>query len=961
MKFNELLILLPCHSLEDFPLHHEGEEAQGLLANWTALWHPTLIAEVDAMPKWGRVDDPPEELAGKLMLVPDVSAGELPTGFAQRAKGDGALLIRRKTVRAEIIKEILDSLDSDAVVPSDDLVADFLALGYCYLQVELLTRQMRYSSNLDEVYFEQQVVAAARAAKENDEPLAREKLAACFDVLAEERNHYYPVDAFLIDITLVASTTIGEKLRNEMQCDVAKNLLISGDVITEMSQQEPETLAAVKEAVEAKRVSLIGGDSNEPRLPLLSCESILAELQTGASQYQSAIDTRPTVYGRRRFGLTPFLPQVLDRLGFQGALHATLDDGRFPEGVQIKTRWEAEGGASINALARAPLDANKPGNWLGLAMKIGESMDMDHVATICFVHWPGQNSTWLEDLRRISKYCPALGKFVTVDEYFAETDHATQVDRFKAGQYQSPYLKQAVIRRHENPISCLMNYWRRHHRLEAAQSLHTLASLVTGDIAGNAAEEIRGLFQSVTALAESRPAADTDSDDTESANASNANSEIDAQIETAVTAAGQRLAAALPRQESAATDGRLILNSLNTVRRVGIETVPLSSLPKIEKPIFAASQRGGDATDLVIDTPPMGFVWVHGQNGSEKPAVAAMAEDNLLRNEFFEAVINPETGSLQAIHEYKTRGNRISQQLAFRLPQQSQGAGGHYVDPDTEAAYSMMEADEVAVSNVSAAMGEITCKGRLLDPNGKELAKYTQRYRVLRGSRILRLKIDLEPLVQPKADAWRSYFAARFAWKSEATDLFTTLQQTRQAVSGKRLEAPHYIELVQPKQRTAILTGGLPFHRRIGLRNLDTLLVVRNESARSFELGIGVDLTHPYNEAVSMLSPPVVVTENAAPPKPADSSWLFHIDSRNISATSWEPLEEAGAVVGFRVRLLETAGRATTAHLQSFRPVGAASLLDFNGESITKLSSDDKGLEIQFAPRQWQFVEARWK
>ena len=34
----ELIILLPCHSLEDFPLHHEGEDAEGLLASWTALW-----------------------------------------------------------------------------------------------------------------------------------------------------------------------------------------------------------------------------------------------------------------------------------------------------------------------------------------------------------------------------------------------------------------------------------------------------------------------------------------------------------------------------------------------------------------------------------------------------------------------------------------------------------------------------------------------------------------------------------------------------------------------------------------------------------------------------------------------------------------------------------------------------------------------------------------------------------
>jgi hypothetical protein len=41
MKFQELLILLPCHSLEDFPTYHEGDDAHSLLASW---WppHPEL-------------------------------------------------------------------------------------------------------------------------------------------------------------------------------------------------------------------------------------------------------------------------------------------------------------------------------------------------------------------------------------------------------------------------------------------------------------------------------------------------------------------------------------------------------------------------------------------------------------------------------------------------------------------------------------------------------------------------------------------------------------------------------------------------------------------------------------------------------------------------------------------------------------------------------------------------------
>ena len=40
MSYEEVAILLDCPTLEDFPVHHEGKEAESLLASWTALWHP---------------------------------------------------------------------------------------------------------------------------------------------------------------------------------------------------------------------------------------------------------------------------------------------------------------------------------------------------------------------------------------------------------------------------------------------------------------------------------------------------------------------------------------------------------------------------------------------------------------------------------------------------------------------------------------------------------------------------------------------------------------------------------------------------------------------------------------------------------------------------------------------------------------------------------------------------------
>ena len=112
MNYQELVILLPCHGLEDFPIHHEGDQADGLLASWTAMWHPALFTSTQKMPAWARVDDPPEELSERLIIIPDVAQEELQTGFVQRAKEEGATVIRRKNERQAILDAALAPLDS---------------------------------------------------------------------------------------------------------------------------------------------------------------------------------------------------------------------------------------------------------------------------------------------------------------------------------------------------------------------------------------------------------------------------------------------------------------------------------------------------------------------------------------------------------------------------------------------------------------------------------------------------------------------------------------------------------------------------------------------------------------------------------------------------------------------------------------------------------------------------------
>ncbi len=150
MPLVESLVLLPCHSLEDFPLYHTGAEAQGLLAAWCGLWHPQLIAVTGHMPRWARADEPPEELSGRLVVVPAVSEDLLLVGWSKKAADQGACIVSRPEDPRQVWQQAAEhfhlSLNTD---PDAPWVRRFTALGFAYLQEELLTRQMRYMSNLD--------------------------------------------------------------------------------------------------------------------------------------------------------------------------------------------------------------------------------------------------------------------------------------------------------------------------------------------------------------------------------------------------------------------------------------------------------------------------------------------------------------------------------------------------------------------------------------------------------------------------------------------------------------------------------------------------------------------------------------------------------------------------------------------------------------------------------------------
>jgi alpha-mannosidase len=334
--------------------------------------------------------------------------------------------------------------------------------------------------------------------------------------------------------------------------------------------------------------------------------------------------------------------------------------------------------------------------------------------------------------------------------------------------------------------------------------------------------------------------------------------------------------------------------------------------------------------------------------------LVAPAGGCVLRNEFFELAIDPHTGAIRSIFDFHSRAPRLAQQVAMRLS----GAA------DEGQSYSIMAADEIRVLAAGPVVGEVLVRGRLVDRGGQVVAGFQQSTRVTWGSRVIEVEIELDPQRKPDADPWNSYYAARLAWGHDAPTLYRSVNQATLATDAVQLESPHFIEIRRPgvpgapAGRTTILTAGLPYHRRRGMRKLDCLLIVRGETARRFRLGIGLDLAQPMAAALDFAAPSPVIPVAVRPKN--DSAWLFHLDSRSVIATHWAPILEGGSVTGLRVRLLETEGRDVSLGLRSFRALQSAQKAGGADRPPIELALEGDRVTVPLRPYEWAEVEGRF-
>jgi hypothetical protein len=934
MTTRELILLSPYRLPTHSTLYLGDEEVAAFLNGYTALWHPAALLGAASPPRVGSPYDYEQPAAGHVYAVPDNPPLMLPDDWEERVRAAGARLFRCTTDRAATLANLAEALrnpppaegepDPTALLAQPaERVAPFFGIGLGYAVIEALFEAMSHESVLAASDLWLDVRAAVASLTGHDPDAPRRHLQSAADRLLAAREVVYPVTIHLIDLALAEEIGPHTPWPAALAKGQPLNVVACGSFLEKLSREQPGRLNTLREALAAEKAELCGGPYLEREDPLLPLESQMWNLTKGLAVSRDVAGQDVKVFARRRFGFHPQLPQWLQAAGIGRALLVSFDEAVLPAHRPPVVSWPSPDGKQVDAFTRTPHPADSPQTWFHLAYHLHQTIMQDQAATLALLHRGKPGPPWYEDALELARFCAVLGRWTTLTKYFDEVlpgeyASAASADEFhgeflveRAPATDVSYSEPATPRPAPvpHPISGFARQLRLRRRLDTCL---TLAAIYRGLARTDALPDVAALLSALEDRLESGDPGAAE------------------ELNDSLRKVGEALAGRLVARGPENRPGFLLLNPCSFKRRVLAELAGVSAPLPVGGPLKAC-QVENNIVHAVVEVPALGFAWLPGTPAAgpaPTPGRMRLADDRCVRNEFFEAEVDPQTGGLRSIRDHKTRVGRIGQQLVF--------------NPG-----STMRAKSLQTTSVGPALGEIVSEGALLDPQDQVLATFRQRFRAWIGRPVLDLRIELFPAAAPDGYPWHAYYAARFAWRDERALLLRGVNGSAEVTSHTRPQTPDFLEVRWARQNVVLFPAGLPFHQRHGGRMIDVLLVCPGETVQVFELAVGLDRDYPMQTALGLVTPAPAVAVDRGPPHVGAEGWLFHLDAPNLLLSALRPAPDAATAL--TARLLECGGHAMTAELRCVRDPGGAALIDARGKTLSELPTHGDAVVLDVA------------
>jgi hypothetical protein len=667
MPNRQLLLISPYRLPTHSQVYLNAEEMAAWLNGYLMLWHPALLLDCPRPPSVASPYDHERPNPGQVFAVPENPTLYVPDDWGERIRAAGALRFTASPSR-EATRDHLKAALADPggfATPDvtgrlldlpDEAIADFYAVGFGYLVVDALFDAMDHDKLLDVDRFWAAVQSALVALVNGRADTTTAGLRQAAQTLQEAREVLYSMPVHVLDFWLGDPARFAEQVQHLLSRDLPVNLLANATLLRGLASAHPLLCEQLRQKI-GQSVEVCGGTLIEREDSLLPLESQLWNLRRGQVVSREVLGEPVRVHARRRSSWHAQSPSFLQAAGLTHALLVAFDGALVPAHRATVINWPGPDGKQVDAFCRVPFNAHEPQTFFNLVYHLRQTITQDTAPTLALQHRGEAPFVCYHDWQRLSQLAQVFGHWTTLSRYFTDA---------LAGEYASPalpddfameYLEERIAERRPDPVSAFARHARARRRLDGVWTLAGFYRALAGAAGfGEALADCEALSRVEDQLEELATTGEP---------ALHAAMQDDlAKLETAFA---QRLARRLLARATSEQPGYLLLNPCSFPRRVALELDPFPGPVPLAEPIKAA-QFDPDKTRLVVEVPALGFAWFPRRptsNTSPPRARVKTAEGNLVRNEYFEAEIDPATGGLRFLRDLRFRSKRLGQQLVY--------------------------------------------------------------------------------------------------------------------------------------------------------------------------------------------------------------------------------------------------------------------------------------------------------
>lgn len=934
----DAFLLSPYRPPTSYPVSLNSDEASAWLNGYFALWHPAVVVRIGKPPSSASSYDHDQPSENAIYALAEGPHLYQPDDWPQRILDANAVSFRatadRTATLAEFARAMPTTEETAALLNApDDIVRAFAGVGFGYVAIDTLFEAMEHDKLLDVTGFWSDVTAAAKAVGTPEAPAAVfAHLKSAAEKLRSARESLNSNPVHLLDWAVLDAAKLDAAWPASLGRGLPMTVLASAELLARQAADFPERFAELKGKFLPdlpSSVDLCCGSFREREDALMPVESQLWNLSAARKFVREQFKVEAEVYGRKRSAYHPQLPAWLQHLGFRKALLVSTDGALIPSRSAAVVTWSSPDGKSVEAFGREPLAASDPLTFFNLGYTLNKALTGDSMPCLAIAHKGEPAAAGYAEMLAVSELAPVFGDFTGLGRYLADNHYGEYLGSPTADDYFTDYLDDRVtVLRRPDAVSGFAKHYRLRRRLDSAFALAALHRSLTP-----ATDEELAELKRLEVL--------EDIVETQGADIAEDHEPALVALESSFA---KRLAERVQARAEAGKPGLMVFNPCGFARRVALELPDFPGPIPVVDPVKAA-QFDGKLARLVVEVPALGFAWIPRTSppGTVAPkARIKTADGTTVRNEFFEAELDPVTGGLRSFRDMRTRINRFGM-----FPIYNPG--------------SKSVAKSITVTASGSALGEVTAEGQILDEHNAVLANFKHRIRAWVGRPALEMSFECDVVHKPTGYPWHAYYGLRFGWRDERSAIYRGVNGSNASTTYTRPVSADYLELRFGKERTFLFTGGLPFLQKHGTRMADLILIPEGEEAKKFEMLLAFDRDFPMPTATGWAAPtPVVYTEKGPPPM-GTSGWLGHLDLPSLLLTSLRPcLPGEGMGRAVAARFIECAGFGGNAEFRFAKDAARASTIDGEGNELSTLTVAEGGLPLEFSASETFRVKAEW-